>query len=79
MEMPSKITEKTFISLQLVVMVIGLSVWVVRSSDKVEQNAETIKNLQAADRELAREQMDCERRLYRIESRLGLKHYDERE
>lgn len=74
-----KVSERTVISLHVVILLIGLVTWVVRLSDKVE----VIEKIES-DREIRRKIADRlhanhELRLYRLEERSRLKHITNQE
>lgn len=62
----TKISDRTLISLHLVIILIGLAVWISRLGDKVEQHERVSRKLPK-----------LERRLWVLEERLGLKHEDD--
>lgn len=69
-----RISERTVISLHVAVILIGVVVWNVRLGDKVD-TMEKEKIEQVARREKAeRVHSNHERRIYRLESILKLKH-----
>lgn len=72
-----KITEKSFLSLHLVAILIGFAVWLIKMNDKVDQQEKIIEGLQLAEKEWSKLVWENDRRTYRLEIKVGLKHKDE--
>jgi hypothetical protein len=58
-----KLTENTLLSFNVVAVVLGLTIWLIRMSDKVEQHEK-----------FCNEGPKIERRLYRLEEKIGVPH-----
>lgn len=79
MEMPIKINEKTVFSLQVVIIIITFSVWIIRLGDKVDIMEKQIVDLKAEVNKLKKAKESSFLRLYRLEEKTGLTHPYERE
>jgi hypothetical protein len=73
MESNLKITEKTLLSLNVVMLIIGMVVWNIRLNDRVDRHEEDISEIKNHMRSVARVKSDVEMRLYVIEDRLKIK------
>lgn len=79
MEIPSKLSEKTLVSLHLVIILIGFAVWLIRLGDKVEQHEKILIDMVSVQKDSLKTNNKIDRRLYRLEENFGIKHPTEPE
>lgn len=69
-----QLTENTVLSFNVVVVVLSLTIWVVRLSDRVEAHDKYIAAVPERKKEADEIHKDLDRRLYRVEVKLHLPH-----
>lgn len=68
------LNENTVVSLQLVVVLLGFAVWLIRLGDRVDQHDKDLAEISITQRQCSDTMIGLEQRLYRTESRLKMQH-----
>jgi hypothetical protein len=79
----SAITTHTLFSFHVLAVLAGLAIWAIRLGDKVETHEKILLDLQTERKQATKESViatvHIDKRLYRIEERLNIKHPRESE
>ncbi len=77
LEKLTKLTDKTLISLHVVIIIIGFAVWLIRLGDRVDQHEKVLTDFTVVQKEIVRTNNKIDQRLYRLETKFGIKHPNE--
>lgn len=72
-----KIGDKTLLSLHVVVMMIGMAIWIVRVSDKVDSHEVAINEFIRYQRDATERRLQNQLRMLTIEAKLGIRKKDD--
>lgn len=74
-----EISEKTFLSLHVVITIIGLTVWMIRLDDKVSFHEKVITEIRSYKKQVRRDAIRLDKRLYQVETKLHIKTIEEKD